>query len=533
MKILKSGLIVFCVAVCCRADTYLRQPSIDVVRYEISLELKDSSDVLTGATKIRIRMNKAASRMWLDFEDMIVDKLLVGGVEQHYEHRNGRLIFPFDRTYAPNEIAQVEVRYHGISQNGGMLIGKNRYGQRVFFSDNWPDRAHHWFPCVDHPSDKAPVDFEIITPEKYEVIANGRRIKTDRLSDGRKVTQWSEYNPIPTYCMAVGVAEFSIVNLEKSATVPIQFYAYPQDLKAAQAKFARTGIMLQFFSNLIGPYPYEKLAQVESTTSYGGMENASAIFYSESSFSELPISENPAPHEIAHQWFGDSVTESDWDHLWLSEGFATYFEALFYEKMEGPDALKRSMESAAKILSEYPAARSKPIIDPSLTDLMKKLNPINYQKGAWILHMLRGVLGDGKFFQGIRLYYRSFQNRTTITEDFRKAMETASGVDLARFFRQWLYQPGWLECRISWRWVASSGKAAIKVRQIQATGIYDMPLEIAFRVADRWEKCKIRVSKAAKEFYIPLSAKPSSLKIDPDGWMLKSVSIEAGSGAVE
>jgi aminopeptidase N len=370
------------------------------------------------------------SGMWLDFADMDVDRVLVQGIERSFLYRDGRLAFDFGGTYSRDETAVVEVRYHGIPKNGGMLIGKNLYGRRVICTQNWPDLAHHWFPSIDHPSDKASVDITVTAPEKYDVISNGRMVQTLSLPDGRKLTQWSESKDIPTYSMAIGIAEFSIAHPKEPASTQLDWYSYPQDSEAAAQKFSRTAPALQYFETLIGPYPYEKLAQVECTTPLGGMENASAIFYSESSFKGTPVSENPVFHEIAHQWFGDSVTEADWDHLWLSEGFATYFEALFYEHFQGPESLRQTMSAYAKELEAYPSARSAPVIDPLQTDLNKKLNPLNYQKGAWILHMLRGMLGDERFFEGIRRYYRQYAGGNALSKDFQSVMESVSGIPL-------------------------------------------------------------------------------------------------------
>jgi aminopeptidase N len=526
MKLIRSGLLICLLGIYCRADNYVHQPSVDVVRYEISPELTDRSDSITCRTKIHvlIRGNKA-SDMWLDFEGMEVDRLYVGGVATAYNRRDGRLYVRFNRTYSLGEIALVEIRYHGKSENGGMLTSTNKYGRRVFFAENWPDRAHHWFPSIDHPSDKASVDFSVTAPGKYKVVANGRLIQTTLLPDGRKITRWSEKKPIPTYCMVIGAAEFAIAYPKDPSVVPIQYYAYPQDMKAASEKFSRTGQVLQFFAKLIGPFPYEKLAQVQSTTRYGGMENASAIFYSEPSFQSFPVSEEPIAHEIAHQWFGDSVTEADWDDLWLSEGFATYFEALFYENVHGSGSLKTSMAGAAKIIQEHPLARSRPVIDPGLTDLTSKLNPLTYQKGAWVLHMLRGILGDEKFFDGIRCYYNACHDSTALTEDFQNAMESASGRNLGAFFRQWLFQPGWPEYAIAWDWNESSGEVEVTIRQTQTTGFFDMPLELEFQVKNRLEIRTLRVAEAVNYFKIPLPVKPSAIRVDPDGWLLKSAAV--------
>jgi aminopeptidase N len=520
----RAGILVLFLAVCGRADSYLRQPSIDVIHYDISLELTDASDSITGTTRVHVRIaEEGVSGMWLDFSDMKVDKLLVQGTEKHFIYGNGRLSFEFGRMCSRNEVVVVEVRYHGKAESG-LLIRKNTYGRRVFFTDSWPDRARHWFPSIDHPWDKATADITVTAPAKYDIISNGRLVKTMSLQDGRKLTRWRQGRPIPTCCMAIGVAEFSIEHQPVNAGIPIDWYFYYQDAETAARKFGRTGLALSYFSKMIGPYPYEKLAQVQATIAAGAMENASAIFYDEAHFLESPVSEPPVPHEIAHQWFGNSVTQADWDHVWLSEGFATYFEALFYEYLEGPEALKQTMARSATKINKYKFARITPVIDPAQTDLFKKLNPLTYDKGAWILHMLRGIMGDGKFFEGIRRYYELYQDRNVLTEDFQKVMEDTGGIGLSGFFRQWLYQPGMPEYRISWRWDKTAGELEFTLLQAQSTGLFDMPLEIALLVEGSRETRKFRIFEATHTYRIPLAAEPASVEIDPDSWVLKSLS---------
>ena len=165
--------------------------------------------------------------------------------------------------------------------------------------------------------------------------------------------------------MVVGIAEFAITYPGGISRVPLVWYAYPQDYEVAARKFSRTESILAYFSDLIGPYPYEKLAQVQSIIQTGAMENSSAIFYGEPSFMGTPVPEEPVAHEIAHQWFGDSVTESDWDDLWLSEGFATYLEAQFYGSLKGPETLNQRMALYAKRIMDYKPAVSEPVVDPA------------------------------------------------------------------------------------------------------------------------------------------------------------------------
>ncbi|MBP1624929.1 MAG: peptidase rane alanine aminopeptidase, partial [Acidobacteria bacterium] len=277
---------------------------------------------------------------------------------------------------------------------GALLIRKNQYGRRVFFTDSWPDRARRWFPSIDHPSDKAAVDVTVIAPAKYDVVSNGRLAQNQLLPDGRELTRWREDTDIPTYSVAIGATEFNIAPQAGYNGASLAWYAFPQDADRAAIKFSRTALALRLFSLLIGPYPFEKLAQVQAVIPWDGMENASVIFYAEASFKGNAVSEYPVPHEIAHQWFGNSVTIADWDHLWLSEGFATYFDALFYEYLQGPERMRQIMAAGAKMLDEHKSARSTSLINLPATDPRRQLNPISYEKGAWILHMLRGMLGD-------------------------------------------------------------------------------------------------------------------------------------------
>jgi aminopeptidase N len=525
MRIALFAIWVLAVASRCMADAYVRQPSIDVLRYEISLEFPEQSDAIIGKTKLFIRItNDGVKGMWLDFEDMIVDNLASNDVNRPFSLAKGRLAFEFERPYSKNEIAEIEVAYHG-KPSKAMLFSKNKYGKKVNFTDNWPDHAREWFPSIDHPHDKAETIVSVIAPSHYEVVSNGRLAKTELLSDGRKFTQWIESKPISTYCVAIGIADFNVTQQTPFAETPLIWFSYPQDKIAAEQKFKRTSIALGYFSKLVGAYPYEKLAQVESTTRFGGMENSSAIFYPESSFQKATILEYPVVHEVAHQWFGDSVTPADWDHLWLSEGFATYFDALFDEWTTGAGSMKNVMAQAAKTVKKYRSARSEPIVNPAQTDLMKKLNALAYEKGAWVLHMLRGEVGDAAFFEGIRQYYRLYRDGTAVSDDFQKEMESASGIKLGAFFKQWLYQPGWPEYRCSWR-LLESGEMEVTVRQTQNAGLFDMPLEFEAASQDRQKKTrmKARISEAIQTVKFPINFKPASVVIDPDGWVLKDVS---------
>ncbi len=305
--------------------------------------------------------------------------------------------------------------------------------------------------------------------------------------------------------------------------MPIAWYVFPQNSDIVGQKLLdQTASILTYFQSLIGPYPYEKLAQVESVIRVGGMENASAIFYNEGLFDKFPFPEDIVAHEIAHQWFGDSVTEYDWDHLWLSEGFATYLEVLFSAHMHGPESLKGEMATHAAKLAGYAPALTRPIIDPAETDPAKKLTLLNYAKGAWVLHMLRGMVGEDNFFRGIRRFYSMYEGKNISSGDFEKVMESVSGTDLNNFFRQWLYTAGWPEYRLSWHWNETAGELEITVQQVQGRNLFDMPVEIVVFADGHGDTHKFRIFEATHTFRVPCRTRPVTVEFDPNNWILKT-----------
>jgi len=508
------------------ADDYERQPGIDVLHYEIALELTDSNDSIVGTTRLRVAARQSGlSSMWLDFDGMAVDSFSVDGSGSQHDMRAGRLHFSLGRPRAAGETLLIEVRYHGELRKRGLQVAADRAGKRAFFAENWPDNAHHWFPCIDHPSDKASVEFQITAPAHYEVVANGSFEERRTASGERAISHWYERTPIPTYCMVIAAAEYTVRRSDSTAKVPLSYYFYPADTDAAAFKFARTDKVLNYFAATIASYPYEKLAQLETTTPLGGMENAGAIFYSEGGFRSDARIEAPVPHEIAHQWFGDSVTEGDWDHLWLSEGFATYLDALFYEYADGEEAFQHIMGRAADTAMKYMRNHPDPVINPAMKDISRKLNPLNYEKGAWILHMLRKIVGDQRFFEGLRQYYAKFAGKNALTEDFQRVMEAETGEALGWFFDEWLLRPGWPAYKVRWSWLPKSQEVGMTVTQSPKAAPFDMPVAVEIRCGDRRELRTLRIFKASQEIRIPATCKPTSLTLDPGGWVLKTADI--------
>ena len=214
------------------------------------------------------------------------------------------------------------------------------------------------------------------------------------------------------------------------------------------------------------------------------------------------------------------MTAADWDDVWLSEGFATYFHGLFLEALGGPPALRAHMGLAAAEVKKADAKKPGAVVDPKVADPAAKLSAFSYQKGAWVLHMLRRKLGDEAFFRALRRYYQDHAGATATTDDLRHALEAESGLDLGAFFRQWLFRPGLPELSVAWRWDEARRQAVLDVAQIQAGDSYELDLELAFRVGDRAEKRTVALRGARDTLRADLPAAPSAVEIDPDGWIL-------------
>ena len=541
--------VLFCIAIFCvlitaqaqlpdRAARYM-QPGVDVQNYNFSLTLSDSTNQIAGETTIRFVRADDRQTVWFDLIEARSDSAQTGMRVRDVRLPDGKTV-PFsqrnDRVFinlppAPGQPTEVIIRYAGVPRRG-LIISRNKFGDRTFFGDNWPNNARNYLPVVDHPSDKATCAFSVNAPATYRIIANGKFLGETPLPNlpgqlPRKLTRWQENTPIPTKVMVIGAARFVVDEVGAVAGVPVQSWLYPNDSQKGFIDYRPAKEILRYFIDRIGPYSYEKLANVESTTIFGGMENASCIFYNEKVIVGHKDSDVEAllAHEIAHQWFGNSATEADWSQLWLSEGFATYFSALYLEHAWGRDTLNAVLKQNERQIFRYAALKpNSTVIDSTTANLMDLLNPNSYQKGGWVLHMLRHELGDDVFWRGIRAYYQQFRNANARTNDLQAVMENVSGKKLGQFFQQWLYQPGYPELVWGTSYDAAKRALIIDVRQAQRTGaFFVLPLTFSLRDASGREMTrvvKLTMNEKNQTFTIPLSTKPASVVIDPDNTVL-------------
>lgn len=500
-------------------------PSIDVQHYDFLLELNDSNNIIRGVASVNLEFTKTVDQFALDFtqkndegKGMTVTSVSMDGAKVPFT-QDAQQLFIHSRGAAGQKHTYIII-YSGIPADG-LIISNNKFGKRGFFGDNWPNRAHNWLPCVDHPSDKATLDFRIIAPDHYTVVANGALDKESPLSGNRKMTHWKESQPLAPKIMVIGVADFAVDHPGDAMGIPVWNYVYAQNKEQGFKSYAVALQILPFYISHIGPYPFEKEGNVQSKTRFGGLENASAIFYYENSV-ESPDVESLMAHEIAHQWFGDAATETQWRHLWLSEGFATYMTLCYLENKYGADSLKGSLLQDRKKVFGFEKNRLTPVVDTSIKqDYMKLLNPNSYEKGGWVLHMLRRRIGDELFWKGISTYYSTYRNGNASTEDFEKVMENVSNQRLDTFFHQWLEQPGHPHVTITWKYDPDKKIATIDFTH---TGDFQFPLEYSIDGTLH----RVDLNQATTHVDLPVSEKPNTLTPDPNVNLLADFEVSGG-----
>ncbi len=516
-------------------DTYPKNPNIDVLNYIFELMLSDETDVIIGRTTVDVRFLKAGvmelrldlikTSAELEGKGMTVNSVTLDGDPLKYRHESDALFISLPQETEPEQRFQIVIEYQGIPATG-LNIADNKHGDRTFFSDNWPNRGRNWLPTIDHPYDKAKCEFVVTAPVKYQVVSNGLKVEETDLGDGNRLTHWKQSVPIASWLYVLGVAQFAMQEVDKYDGKAIQTWVYYQDREAGFYDFAiPTKQVLEFYSDYIGPFSYEKLANIQSNSVSGGMEAASAILYSDRSVvgDRNERWRNVVIHEIAHQWFGNAVTEYDWDDIWLSEGFATYFTLLFIEHQYGRDEfVKGLLSSKNRVYSFYEENKDYTIVHDNLDDMSKVTTSQIYQKGSWILHMLRGIVGTDTFWKGIQSYYAKYKDLNATTADFKREMEEASGMELDWFFEQWLYNGGGLKLSGNWEYHSEKKEIMINLDQTQDDGyLFTMPIEIAINYSEgNSERKKLQIDKKDNSFVIKVDSEPKELILDPDVWLL-------------
>ena len=392
----------------------------------------------------------------------------------------------------------------------------------------------HWFPCFDNPNERQTTEMVVTTSLGYEVSSNGRLVsRTENRSDGTVTVHWMQDTPHVAYLVSSIVGEFHIER-DTWRGKPLEYWVHPPYREQIARSFRNTTRMLDFFSDSIGvEYPWDRYAQICCEGFGVGMENTSATtlgnraLHDQRSFLDSN-SDSLIAHELAHQWWGDLLTCRDWAHLWLNEGFASYFEALWIEYDLGPDEFGYNMYRKASRARS--GGTERPIVDRAYSHSRSMFDSRAYPKGAWVLHMIRRHLGDELFWQVINAYATEHAYGTVETTDLRRTIEQVTGRSFERFFYDWTERPGHPELSVDYTWLNDDGLAKVVVKQTQESDAFHFPLALEFRFDDGIAPVALTrlVTGKQETFYVPLPAAPGMFRVDPDHAVLMKLEESKG-----
>ena len=507
--------------------------NLDVLHYDGSLKIDKINASIAGEMIITALIDMTISKkIDLNLEQLTVDSVTVKGEKVSFIHNRGLVTVSLSLFALQTDTVAIRIWYHGRPGNDGFggFFFKDKAIYTVgegLFSDP-PSMTRYWLPCHDVPSDKATLDLTISVPTPLLAVSNGKLIDTEMDETGETITyHWRETHPIATYLIAVAIGNFTVFGEDYISitgdTIPLEFYVYPQDIDKARIDFARVPQMMSFFENRFGPYPFDRYSMVELPIR-GAMEHQTMTSYTDRWITGDNRNDAIVAHELAHHWWGNSVTLSDWREIWLNEGFASYCEALYFEGLEGQTALKEAMQHFAEAYFSEDARFAFPVYDPE-----NLWGATVYDKGAWVLHMLRWVVGDSTFWQTLRNYAEKFAYGNATINDFKTTAETASGQDLNWFFEQWIYNAGYPKFYLGWDWSQASGGnyiTQISVNQVQrGSQVFTMPVELLLKSDSSTYSDTIWVQEESHTYNILSNERPAEFLFDPNSWVLKRANV--------
>jgi aminopeptidase N len=509
------------------------EPNIDVTYYKLNISITTSPNYLRGVVTVKaVSTANNLTSVTLDLMSaMTVDSVKSAGGKLSFAQQPATLTITLDRSYGKGEALTLDIYYGGVpgSSGFGSFTFTSSSGVPWVYTLSEPYGAKDWWPCKDHPLDKADsVDIWVTVGSAFKVGSNGKLLSVVNNGDGTATYRWAERYPISTYLVSLAITKYAeFTNWFKYAptdSMPVLNYVLPAHLASAQAILPLAVGMLGIYSDRFGLYPFitEKYGHSEFGWG-GGMEHQTMT--SLGGFSESLVA-----HELAHMWFGDMITCANWPNIWLNEGFATYSVALYYEAKYGTASYWSYMNS--QMSSARSAFGTVYVHDTSSVGTLFDNNLV-YAKGASVLHMLRHVIGDSAFFRSLKAYASDprFKYGVATTENFREVCETVSGLSLGSFFNEWIYGERYPSYTYSWRALPDTdGGYVVPIRIQQTTGtanppFFTMPVDFRLTGAGLDTTVVLWNSLGDQYFMVHVPVLPTGGQLDPNNWILKTAAL--------
>jgi len=517
---------------------YGRDHSFLITHLKLEIEPDFDRNSISGKALFKVSAaGSPISNVEFDAVDMDFSSIRVDGKEASFVRESQSVEVNLGRDVTSEEFVHVELGYSVTPKRGLYFRGPTeKFPDRFthLFTQGEPEDSKFWFPCYDYPNMRFTTEILVRAPARMTAISNGRLVAVKDEGD-KKLWEFSQEIPFSSYLLSIVVGEYERVALAYQG-ISVEYYVPADRRKDVPRSFEKTPKMIDYFTNATGQkYPYPKYAQVVvSDFMVGGMENITATTLTETTLHDerghLDFqSDNLVSHELAHQWFGDYLTCKDWSHAWLNEGFATYFNALFREHDEGPDDFQYAMQADFERHAEETSERyQRQIVEKRYWHPDELFDTHIYEKGAWVLNGLRGLLGDELFFLGVKRYVAANKSSLVETSDLRKVLEDVSGLNLERFFEEWLYCPGFPEYEVAYSFDEKNGMAKLDVEQVNSgmdgVPLFTTPIEILFTLKDGSKKStKVVMAERKSTFFFSLQTQPVNVNFDPKNWILKKL----------
>jgi aminopeptidase N len=525
----------------------------DVLHYLIRTRFNVLDKTVIGDETITLKpLLEGFTSLALDASDMKIESVVLSGSNTPLRYRQppDKLFIELDRPYGPTDSLSLRIQYRAKPRRGLFFVAA-RQGETILkpaqiWTQGEPEDNHRWFPCYDYPDDKATTEQYITTRSNELAISNGALVETTNNADGTRTFHWVMRQPHSTYLTSLVVGDYVRLT-DAYKNVSLEYYTYRGTEKTALRAFSATPEMMQLFTSLFNyEYPYDKYAQtIVQAFFFGGMENITATTHADSEIlysagdAGLEATEDLISHELSHSWFGDLVTCKSWKHLWLNEGFATFMEAVFKEHKSGRDEYLRLMNENARLyLAEDQFKYRRPIVYDRYRTPSDLFDATLYQKGGFIIHMLREVVGDEIFWRAVNRYLNEFKNESVETSDLQRVFEETSGRRLDWFFDQWVYKAGFPELRVRYSYNRASKLLTLAVTQTQTPdavtpAIFRLPVEIEIATAKGARTEAVEINARTQRFTFKLDGKPRMIRFDKRSSILKKLDFPQSSELVD
>ena len=521
-----------------RADEpYARSKDYDLQHSKIALKFDtDQKKVIGDVTHTLIISKDRTERIWFDSVGLTIQSVTVNKAAVQFESKDTKLVVPLPGAAKPGQKFDVEIKYEAKPTKGLYFILPDKdYPDRPkqIWTQGESEDTRYYLPTYDYPNDRLTTETILTVPASWLTIANGKLIGVADAGNGNKTWTWRENVPSSTYLITVVAGEFEEVK-DSWRGIPVTYYAPKGRGDRLKLNYSHTPQMLEFFSKRLGvDFPWEKYSQamVDDFVA-GGMENSSATTNTSASLTheklahEFATGEDPLiSHELGHQWFGDLVTCKDWGNIWLNEGFATFMERIWVEHYFPKDQIEYELWNDAKNWMENANLYAKPIVRHDFDD-SSEFDGNAYNKGGWVLLMLRHQLGEDAFYAGLKHYLEVNRGKNVVTADLAKAIEEATHINVDEFFSQWVYGAGAPKFDLSYTYDDAKHQIQLKVKQTQKVegrvGIFHVPIDVEISTASGAKTYPINVAKTEESYSLPADSAPLMVLFDKGGHLLKS-----------